>query len=60
MKVDKILEKYNFVSEEKDMSKYQCSCGWVYDPKAHGGKPFSEWPGPCPKCGKPKSAFHKM
>lgn len=40
--------------------KYKCSCGWVYDPAKHGDKSFQDWDGPCPKCGKPKSAFKKM
>jgi len=46
---------------EEDMARYKCKpCGWVYDPKDHGNKPFSEWSGPCPKCGAPKSEFVKI
>jgi rubredoxin len=54
-KIDKLL------IEEGDMSKWKCQpCGWVYDPKEHGGKPFSDWSGPCPECGAPKSKFKKL
>ena len=49
-----------FLIEEGDMSKWKCPCGWVYDPKEHGGKPFSDWPGPCPESGTPKSKFKKL
>ena len=49
------------ITEEADMSKYKCKpCGWVYDPAKHGNKPFSEWSGPCPECGAPKSKFKKL
>jgi rubredoxin len=45
---------------EEDNAKYKCKpCGWIYDP-AKQGKPFSEWDGPCPKCGAPKSKFVKV
>ena len=59
---ENIYEQYKkmFVKEEKDMSRYKCPCGWIYDPKEHGGKPFSEWPGPCPESGTAKSKFKKM
>lgn len=45
---------------EEDNAKYKCKpCGWIYDPEKQG-KPFSEWDGPCPKCGAPKSKFVKV
>lgn len=53
--------KFKDYLKEEDMSKYRCKkCGWIYDPAKHDGKPFSEWPGPCPKCGAPKSQFEKV
>lgn len=58
---EKAKKKYLSLGEEKDLgSKYKCKpCGWVYDPEKQG-KPFSEWDGPCPKCGAPKSKFEKI
>ena len=53
-KIDKLL------IEEDDMSKWKCPCGLVYDPKEHGGKPFSDLSGPCPESGTPKSKFKKL
>ena len=65
MKIEDKIDKYlkegctKKVNEEGD--KYQCKCGWVYDP-AKTGKEFSEEPADykCPECGAGKSAFHKM
>lgn len=51
------------------MDKYQCPCGYIYDPAIgdvdHGvavGTPFSELPADwvCPVCGAPKDIFEKI
>jgi rubredoxin/molybdopterin converting factor small subunit len=51
------------------MEKYQCRCGYVYDPKEGDatqgiapGTPFSELPETwvCPLCGLPKANFVKV
>lgn len=51
------------------MDKYQCPCGYIYDPAIgdvdHGvaaGTPFSELPADwvCPVCGAPKDVFEKV
>ena len=55
-----LVEKYLGEKKEKGGGKWKCPCGWVYDPAKHDGKPFSEWPGPCPKSGTPKSKFKKL
>jgi rubredoxin len=54
---------------EKIMEKYECPCGYVYDP-AEGdaerniaiGTPFSELPDDwvCPLCGAEKEYFERM
>ena len=59
--MENLIDKINkLIVEESDMSKWKCPCGWVYDPKEHDGKPFSEWSGPCPESGTPKSKFKKL
>lgn len=51
------------------MDKYECPCGYVYDPEVgdyeHGvppGTPFEELPDNwvCPKCGSEKEFFEKI
>lgn len=51
------------------MDKYQCPCGYIYDPALgdvdHGvaaGTPFNELPADwvCPVCGAPKDIFEKI
>lgn len=52
-----------------DMSKYECPCGYVYDPEVgdfeHGVKPgtgFDDLPDDwvCPKCGAEREYFEKV
>ena len=51
------------------MDKYQCPCGYVYDPEKgdpdNGVKPGTSWEDlpedwTCPVCHLPKSAFFKV
>lgn len=51
------------------MDKYQCPCGYVYDPangdSEHNVKPGTAWQDVpedwvCPVCGAPKSVFFKV
>jgi rubredoxin len=52
-----------------DMAKYECDCGYVYDP-AEGdyenniepGTPFADLPDDwvCPECGAEKEFFHRV
>lgn len=39
--------------------KYECPCGYVYDPAENGGIPFEELPEDweCPTCGLGKDSF---
>lgn len=51
------------------MDKYQCPCGYIYDPEIGDedngikpGTPFEELPDDwmCPVCGAPKDVFFKI
>jgi len=51
------------------MDKYQCMCGWIYDPEVgepsqniKPGTPFEALPDTfvCPQCGLGKNAFRKI
>lgn len=43
-------------------AKYQCGCGYIYDPAKNNNIPFeslsADWK--CPACGAPKNSFKKM
>jgi len=62
-----VIDKYNCL--EVIMAKYECPCGYVYDPAEgdyeHGIEPgtaFEDLPDDwvCPKCGAEKEYFEKM
>lgn len=51
------------------MDKYQCMCGWIYDPEVgepsqniKPGTPFEDLPDTfkCPQCGLGKNSFRKI
>ena len=64
----KILYVVNNIKECVTMDKYECPCGYIYDP-AEGdpdngiapGTPYEDLPEDwvCPNCGLPKSEFYK-
>ena len=67
--VSALIGKQEEKGEEAHMDKYQCPCGYVYDPAKgdpdNGVKPGTAWEDvpedwTCPVCHLPKSAFFKV
>jgi rubredoxin len=63
------LRSNNFLRGVENMDKYECPCGYIYDPEegdyengVQAGTAFADIPEEwvCPKCGAEKEYFYKI